>query len=423
VNGGRKLKTFRGEYPYIATGVHRYLIAPFVGIKQVMTQVYDLLLHMLWLSFTRKRTYNLFAFLFGGIVFCILSLLSYFCRSYDGLFVAGIVGIWLVDYVFAHSEYFHGTQRVTNLLTCHGEGMSTWEQRSPRGNPSWAQFQQNTVSHIEIVQMQIRGGAFQTVITLAWQANVVLTDGISHPIYQSQNAAVAYQQGKNLADYFQVLLKFSHSQGQNRHAAQPLDLHHLHQSETFPQTIQVQSSASQWRIDSRWHRSNSLFLLGQVFEESGFLLFVVVVINLMIVVGKVLAQFLPIGFDSSSLDSLSVSNGAWLSWLLADFDWITVGEFALTILLMVLKGAELSQEEHLQITPEKLQFSLGTQQIAAMATTDITGTFFIEYPQPMILILGSQQAIAIPGLQQSIEFRALLLKLDEAIAQLRSVNL
>jgi hypothetical protein len=40
---------------------------------------------------------------------------------------------------------------------------------------------------------------------------------------------------------------------------------------------------------------------------------------------------------------------------------------------------------------------------------------FLEQPQPLLLILSDQQAIEIPGLQQEIEFRAMLCKLDEAL--------
>jgi hypothetical protein len=45
---------------------------------------------------------------------------------------------------------------------------------------------------------------------------------------------------------------------------------------------------------------------------------------------------------------------------------------------------------------------------------------FIQQPQPMILIVSGMKAIEIPGLQQEIEFRAMLLKLDDAIAQFQS---
>jgi hypothetical protein len=419
MNSVKKLATFRGEYPHIPSSMYGRLILPLVLMKRGMTQVYNLLLHMLWLSFTHKQSYNVMTIFFGVIAFVMLSLLSYWGRSYDGLLLAGFLSIWVLDYVFAQSEYFHGNQRVLNILTCQSTKV-IWEQRSPTQKNKWAQFQKETVSHIETIQVPIIGGEFKSVITHAWQVQVILTNGTSKfPIYQEDNAAVAYCKGETLANYFGVPFKFAYSQGQSSCATQPLDLHRLRSLETFPKTIQIRSSSQRWRIDSQWHFSSSGLLLWQVLEESGFLLFVVIVINLMICVGKVINYLYLAKIGSASLNLLIDPNFSWLSWILDDFDWLTLGEFGFTIALMVMKGAELSREEHLSLTRETLQFSLGTQLIATMPISSIIATLFVEHPQPLILILNREQAITIPGLQRPIEFRALLFKLDEAIAQLR----
>jgi hypothetical protein len=417
----RRAKTFRGNFPDIGTGIYVILIAPIAIFKQFMTQLYDLIVHMIWSTTTQGRTYEQFAILLALVIFCLLSLLSYCFRNYDGLLIIGSFLVWFLDYLFTQSEYLYGKKRVSILLTAQANGNCIWQQRSSTGKSRWVNFQIRDIKQVLIVQTPIVGGAFQTLGATAWQVKIIFCrDDSELLIYQEETAAKAFQKSKELASYFEVSLVFAHSQGQGCYAADSLDLHQLRQTRNFPQTIRVRSSAHQWRINSHWHLSSSWLLLCQIIEQSGFLLFVVVIINLMICVGKVQWAAIAILSKQASLNAIDLTYFNIPSWLMADFDWFTVGEFVLAVIIMVFKGAELSQEEHLCVTRRNTQFFLNHQKIAEIPTSQIEATLFIQQPQPMILIVGDMKAIEIPGLQQEIEFRAMLLKLDDAIAQFQS---
>ncbi|NJN88271.1 MAG: hypothetical protein HC881_20735 [Leptolyngbyaceae cyanobacterium SL_7_1] len=157
-------------------------------------------------------------------------------------------------------------------------------------------------------------------------------------------------------------------------------------------------------------------LLEQIFQEAGFLFFVVAIVNLMILVGKSLFTITALALGPESFDPAALTVSGLLTWSVSDFDWLEVVEAAIAIVVLVLKGAELSREEHLRITNDAVQFSLDHQKIAEIPTKAIEATLFLEQPQLLLLILSDQQAIEIPGLQQEIEFRAMLCKLDEALA-------
>lgn len=410
----QKPRTFRGICLTPDRGIYAAFAALGIALRRVITLPYDLIVQLVWSSFTQGRVYEASLSMVAIVLFCLLSVLFYYLRNYDSLLIFALVLLWLVDYALAQRHYRHSSSQPITLSCQSGWGV--WQMQSQPNDRK--KFRVTAVSQIAIAQVHLRGGVFQTHMASVWQVTLVFV-GAELLFSQEQTANAAFQQGKALAKYLTVPLQFAHSQGQNSYAAQPLVLQRLRHVTTFPKTIHAQSSSQAWRIDSRWRFSSFGVLLGQIFQEAGFLFFVVTIVNVMILVGKSLFTVGAIASGASfSPNTLTVS--ALMSWGLVDFDWLEVVEAAIALSILVLKGAELSREEHLRVTKEMVQFSLDHQKIAEIPTGAIEATLFVEKPQLMLLILSQNQAIEIPGLQQEIEFRAMLCKLDEALAYFRS---
>lgn len=407
----QKPRTFRGRCPSSLQGVYASLTTSGIAIRRLITLPYELIVQLVWSSFTQGRAYDFSISVVAIALFAVLSALFYSLRDYDSLLILALIGIWLIDYGLAQIHYRRARSQAISL-SCRSQWCVWQMQLQPNDRQK---FRLTDVRQIEIAPVHLRGGVFQVPLARAWQVALVFING-KLLFSQEQTAWQALQQGKDLAAYFTVPVQFAHSQGQNPYAAQPLVLQRLRDNRTFPSTIRTQSSSQVWRIDSQWRFSSFGVLLEQIFQEAGFLFFVVAIVNLMILVGKSLFTITAIASGQESFDPATLTVSGLLMWSVSDFDWLEVVEAAIAIGVLVLKGAELSREEHLRITKDVVQFSLDHQQIAEIPTQAIEATLFIEQPQPLLLILSDQQAIEIPGLQQEIEFRAMLCKLDEALS-------
>jgi hypothetical protein len=418
----RPLKTFRGEFPALVPHPYASLIAPIAWIQAFFSQIYDFVIHLLWSHLIQGRRYQSLGAFMGALMFCGLSVLSYFLRDYDVWLLLGSIGLWLWERWMVNTQYGHPQHKTVIQLTCLPDAMLRWEWRSPSENLI-EHFEFDRLREIEIAQHLIRGGSFEILLSRVWQVRLKLTDDRAFVIYQEESAARALQQGQGLADHFQLPLWFADSQGDGAYAIDSLDLHGLRSPKRFPSTIRIQSSSQQWKIISKWNLSSAWSLVSQIVQESGFLLFIIAIINLMIIFGKILYITLALAINLPLSDEMINMSDGLLAWLLKDFDWIEVGEYIFAIALMVLKGAELSREEHLYISPQRLQVFLDHQKLGDIPLPAIITCLLIQKPQPLVLIVGQQQAIEIPGLQREIEFRAMLLKLQEAIAHMRSAPL
>ncbi|MEB3292274.1 MAG: hypothetical protein VKJ24_03865 [Synechococcales bacterium] len=414
----KPLQTFRSEFPDVVPHSYTIFIMPLAWIQAFLGQIYDFVIHLLWQHLTQGRRYKTVGAIVGMLLFCSLSVLSYLLREQDFWLLLASIALWLAERWLVRSQYGHSHHKISTQLIDASEECLRWEWRSHR-DQIVETFEHDRLRGVALHQQVIRGGCFDIELATVWQVCLRLTDDRNFLIYQEQNAAQALRQGQRLADYFQLPIWFADSQGDSPYAIEPLDLHGLRSSTRFPSTIRVQHSAQQWKIVSKWNGSSAWNLLAQIVQESGFLLFVVIIINLMIMWGKLLYTIAMTIWAGSMAAFTWGINETLFSWLLQDFDWLEVGEFGFAIALMVFKGAELSKEEHLYLSPQGLRAFLDHQKLGEMSLNAIVACLWIQKPQPFVLIVGKQEAIELPGLQREIEFRAVVMKVQEAITQLR----
>lgn len=75
--------------------------------------------------------------------------------------------------------------------------------------------------------------------------------------------------------------------------------------------------------------------------------------------------------------------------------WQMVAKFLVAVVIMLIKGAQLSREEHIYITLTKLSFVIGTQELGQIATPRIKTLLFLKQPVPSLLVLADNSNIGI----------------------------
>lgn len=96
--------------------------------------------------------------------------------------------------------------------------------------------------------------------------------------------------------------------------------------------------------------------------------------------------------------------------------WWNLGELAIAIIIILVKGWQLSQSKSIYLDANSFNFYLGNSKQSRLNTQDITDTLLIKRPYPAILVFTEKNLIEICNLQQEGEYRNLLLTLDEGIS-------
>lgn len=406
-----KSVTFRGEVLAPSRSGYASFILPFVACKKFFQTLFRLSLGLLWSELIEGKTADSLLTFVTFLAFCVLSLVSYYCRDYAGLILFVFCLLWFVDYQTARQKVFNGKHVLLTAVECRGE-WAVWQRQIPDGRTEYIKFPKNQVAQISLVRTQVRGGAFQEILGTAWQVYLTLCDRSEWLVDETWDTTAAFKKANQLSEYFAVPAVVLASEGAGKYAAEPLDLPNVIQKGQLCSTIRCQKSVQQWHIYSEWQALSTWQLGSQILQRFGFLLFAVIVANLMIQLGGLLHFVGSVWFNQPVA-------GTWLNIFNLTMRWQAILELIAALGIMVYKGAQISREEHLYITPDKLTFFLNTQQVDRIETPAIESVLFLKQPLPSLLILAQDQAIEIRELQQPSEFRAMLLQLNEALAAVR----
>lgn len=282
----------------------------------------------------------------------------------------------------------------------------------PDGKTRKSKFERSQLGQSSISRTYVYGGAFEEKIGTVWEVYLTLCDRSEFLIYQQSRLIDAVKKAKQLASYFNVPLIFIASEGNGAYAAQRLNLEESNHQTSASKTIQFQTSPRKWHIYSKWRLISSWYLLKQIFQKSGFLLFVLIVAAFMTRLGDLLNSFIGfyLGEDVILLPSI-------FGWFDPDIDWNDIVKLAIASGILIFKGWQLSREKHIYIDAARLEYFIDNSKIAQLKTNEIEATLFVKNPDPAILILAQDKAIEIKDLQREEEFKALLLKIEEGVMQ------
>ena len=396
-------------------------VAPIVLIKKTFQMLYQLLLRLLWSDFAAENQVldpAMTALL--SLVFCLLSLISYFFAQHQSLVVITLLLVWFVDRQVAQHQFYYGSQRIELSLDSKKDWV-IWHQQFPDGQLKHLKFQKALIAQVQLERVAVRGGAFREKVGTVWQIYLCLGDATKLLLDEKCKTIDAIQTAEPIAASFQVPVIVGHSEGQGKYADAPIQLSSATQypfpyPTPFPTTIQVHQNRHQWHIYACWRWISTWLLVKQLARETGFFLFILFMGNLMVHFGQFLTDWM---FSHKDILTLSFNLTAGL---LPVWSWKTALELGFVVIVLLIKGAQLSREEHLLINQTDLRFLRNTQPIAQVSTRDVTATLFIQSPHPALLILTPDQVIEVNELQRDVEFRAMLLALDESLTHLKSIE-
>lgn len=404
-----KSVTFRGEVLAPTRNSYTSLILPFVALKKFFQALYRLSTGLLWAELIEGRTSDQAFTLIVFLIFCVLSLISYYCRAEIGSVLILCCLLWFVDYQIAKGQFLSRKQILLTELKCCRDWV-VWQRQTLEGKSDRTKFQATEVAQISLMRTQVYGGAFQESLGTVWQVYLTLCDRTELLFHETQDTLIAFEKSDQLSRYFAVPLIVLGSEGVGSYAAEPLNLQGMTQRTHSCTTIRCQKTAAQWHIYSQWQLSSAWQLFGEILHKFGFLLFAVIVANLMVQFGGLLHIMIAAWFDPQVVMQVNLFHPM--------LRWQTLLELLFALTIMLIKGAQLSREEHLYITPDHLTFFLNTRKISQVATPAIASILFLKHPFPSLLILTDSQTIEIRELQHETEFRVMLTQLNEAIVNL-----
>jgi hypothetical protein len=421
---------FQGSAYFAQPPAYAPFLKPIVLLKKGFSALYNVLLQVMWSELIEGKQTNstMAALLF--LLLCVCSLVFYHFGAFRQPITIAFLLIWTIDRQIALHQFRMATSR--SIIRLHGSGdWLVWDQQLPDGEHNHLKLKQAEIEQITMSRTEIDGGVFDDRLALVWQVNLRLCDATEIVVDEQLQASRALSVAQPLAAQLHVPLTFKQSEGQGKYAWEPLDERVMQsrspagaiEAEPFPKTIQVQKTAHQWQISSRWRWISGWLLFKQVVQKTGFLLFVLWMSNFMVYWGAFLHSLLIAPEAGNSLiDRLSL--------LMPQWEWAIGLELGVTLLVLLIQGATLSFEEHLLLNRSHLTFYRNTKPLAQVPLEAIEATLFVKQPEPVLLIVTndsrdpgtgdcpkreaiSHQVIEIDGLQREIEFRAMLLMLNQ----------
>ena len=374
---------FQGKSIYPQKSVYAILIFPLVWLKKLFQSLYSFLLKVMWAELIEgKKKDNELAGLFLFVIFLILSWLSYLSKVYFPIIFTLFLIVWFLDYNFAKSEYRKGKYTIPIKITDKGEERLLWNFALPHQKPlqtelSWGQIRALVIDH-----RFIYGGSFE-----------------------EKTVTQAFNQVRIFTQWIDVPIIFRGSHGQNNYAEYPLDADIIKFLNTAKSGVQVQTNQQKWHIHSLWRLRHSWALIKQIFQDSGFILFLLVMSKIMLICGQIIDGVIK-GFQGNVV-ILEFPNNL--------FSPSTLFPLLIAIALMIYKGWQLSRVKHTYLDQNVLKVAIDNQVIGKLDTAEIKAVLLLANPDSEILILTPKEAIIMPKLQTEEDSQLYLHYLQQGI--------
>ena len=351
------------------------------------------------------------------LLFLLLCWLSFTFRTVgQGLLIAFFV-FWFLDNLIAQRSLSQGNYIHQVYLSQTATGDLRWQWQPPGRSPRIIEFKPEQIRSIQIRRQEIRGGAFQDRLAKVWQAQLVLFDGSDWIIEEDQSLeqvrkAIAVLQGV-LGD---IAVGFEHGYGLGNYALTPISPAEKTLLLQSGNVVGQKQSSRKFHLFSRWQWRHSWALARQIIGESGFLIFVMVMVGLMTQIGSVVEQVRQ-GFAGNTVYiDVPSSFGFTLPWQ----DWRMGLGLILAIAVMIYRGWQRSRVKHCTIDQHFLRASLDNHPLGKLPTQDIEAVLAIDANPPEILILSQQDSVILPHFQNLDEALLYTCYLTQAIEQLQA---
>jgi len=397
---------FQGKSIYPQKSVYAILIFPLAWLKKMFQSLYTFLLKVMWAELIEgKKKDNELAGLFLFVIFLILSWLSYLSKIYFPIIFTLFLIVWFLDYNFAKSEYRKGKYTIPIKITDKGEERLLWSFALPHQKPLQSELNWGQIRALMIDHRSIYGGSFQEKIGNVWQISLQGFDGSEWVIDEEKTVTQAFNQVRIFTQWIDVPIIFRGSRGKNNYAEYDLDPDIIKFLDRTKPGVEVQTNQQKWHLYSVWRLRHSWALFKQIFQDSGFILFLLVMSKVMLICGQIVDGVIQV-FQGNAV-ILEVPNHLFSQW--------TFFPLLMAIALMIYKGWQLSRVKHSYLGQNVLKVAIDNQVIGKLNTAEIKAILLLANPDSEILILTPKEAIIIPKLQTEEDSQLYLHYLQQGI--------
>ena len=408
---------FRGLIIYSHKSFYSHLIWPFAWLKRGFQSVYNWIAEIIWSELIAGEKHEngiIIAVAFS--IFCLLSLFFYYTQTYTNYIIIASLIIWLIDYQLAKYQYLSNkTYTATATSLDRKSDWVIWQITSPDGKTIREKFKQGKISQITIFRYNILGGAFQEVMGTRWRVHISLSDLFEFLIYEEDSTTEAVKKAKQLATYFDVPLSFAFSEASGNYVDAFLKQGNLNYKKSSLESIKLIITPNQWKIYSKWSFASLGILLGKIFKQSSFFLFLLIMASAMIHFGAFLNLFVePLLAKEDSSLTLNLSSSI-LSFFIPERSWKTISQLSIATGILIYQGWQISKEKRIYIDKHNLNVFAGKKKLGQLSINELEFVVFVKEPLPAILLIDQNSAVEINNLQDEDEFRALLLRIESGV--------
>ncbi|WP_008314002.1 hypothetical protein [Leptolyngbya sp. PCC 6406] len=438
---------------------YRTVLWPVVQVKEVWEAAYKTLLWLLWANLIGQSLHGSLRVGLFFLGFCGFSVVVYGLQDYESQIFIAFLAVWGLDAGVSRWRYFQGaeaawvyleagdlgksdpgqgtleTTKVHQALSpVPGDGASNWGDRplyycleTYQNRLIQGKFTAAQIATITVTYNEARGGPFQTHLGWVWRVSLTLRDQTDWLLGEETDLTVALRQAHQLAaQFFWVPIRIAASEGTGPYACtHPLAQIMQRYRDHPPDTVRLRPTTLGYHLCNRWTWSSVGRFCRDLFQQSGFLLFVVLMTEVMELFGELLYGSARIYGNDAAMGVLLVQTVQTLGLSPRWHDW---AEVAIAMGLLLINGWHLSQNKHLLLDRHRVAFYLNRRLVAQLPTPDIHTLLVVHAPQPLVLIVARHRAmvkdrptgaIAITGFQTLEDCRAAWVAIHDSLQKLQ----
>jgi hypothetical protein len=332
------------------------------------------------------------------LIFIFLSWLTFtFRTASQWIFILFFI-FWFIDNAISHRNFQRGNYIRRVYLQKNDQGNLSWQLQLPKKSPLSMEFNPGQVREISVRRREIRGGAFQDKLATVWQGQLLLYDGSDWIFEEDKNLdrvleAIAVMREVLGED---VPVAFENSYGLGSHALNVISGQEEEGLLRQRQGVGFKRAGHKCHIFSRWRWGDSWLLAKQIVQESGFVLFVMVMMGFMVQFGGILDGFRRSFAGEMVYIEVPSSFGLVMPWE----DWRIGMPLLLAIAIMVYQGWHLSRVKHCSVDRYFVRGNIDNQALGKIPTDKVEAVLTVGQKKPQILVLTADKSLTIPSFQR-----------------------
>ncbi len=383
-------KTYQGTMLYPEQSAYAQAIFPLVQFKHLLQGLYRILFKVTWreLQQTPVTVEDTSTNPIAILLFLGLCLVSFWFQQVARVLLLTFLVTWLIDNGLSQRALRRGDYvRRIYLRRIHHDQLR-WQWTRPKRSPLIAEFPVSAVQHLEVQPHFITGGAFKNPVGWVWQGQLRLADNSHWIVEEDANLDIVLQAIVKIKPFLPpvpVLFPFADGWG-NAFFAPLQEQEHLPPRQPR-RVVDIPNNAHSLTVSSHWQWQHSGQLIRQLQQESGFAIFVVVLMALMPKVGAVLHNL----FIQQTPTGLVLSLGPLTPW--------QIGQLLIPVLIITLallfRAWRSSRRKTCRVDAYFVRAMRANQTVGNLATHEVQSVFVQDITAPMVVICSAMKALTL----------------------------